>query len=590
MVGFLSFAPIYPNGVLALICIFVLPGLLLVRAFDIPSFPQKWFVVFLSSLAANHVLVTLIAALHLDPLWTYRMAVAAVAAILILMMAMEAAGSRRLADRGSSILQRSDIGWLGLALAILCLTYFNVWKYGVPHIFDEGDVSVSWNVWARLWSDGQFPTASLGYPQFIPTIWAVTYIFTGSPEQYFAFYSYIVLIIAPLAFNAMNLGRRSWINPLLAGLVFVWFVAEIREPWLRSILPQASPDWVAAIFGFCGVVLFITSAPEGRFDREKMVAALVSLCLVSIAAATKPLFGLFAIAILLAIGTDAVRHLDRIARNRFCIGAVALFALFAATYALDYAHLAARGMPNYPVAELSERLSQATKLLNSNFTIPFKILVLAGVVLCPFQRRLRWLALPLLIGFFVWADTASYDLRNLLGLLLVSAFIPLVAAARAFDGRTAVVSSGPPKVVRDGVVAAILVVITVGLTWPLAVSDQALKERFARDQLAGGSGLELNRTIEQALRRGCTVFSSTAYINTISAFEPFRQQIRFFFFTNPLDQPLIDQFNEATGCTSVFYPPERINPSILRFVEAYAKARGLVKVADGNGMELIASP
>src|ERR1700686_3265463 len=71
-VGLVSIAPVYLNGLLALFCIFLLPGTILVRAFDIPNFPLRMLVSFLSSLIANHFLVVLIAALHLKPLATYR--------------------------------------------------------------------------------------------------------------------------------------------------------------------------------------------------------------------------------------------------------------------------------------------------------------------------------------------------------------------------------------------------------------------------------------------------------------------------------------------------------------------------------------
>ena len=588
MGGLLGFAPIYINGLLALLCVFVLPGLLFVRAFHIPSFPQRWFAVLLSSLAANHLFVTLIAAFQLDPLPTYRIALATLVAILILVTVMQPVGSRKPVDRAASIVLMSDIGWLLAALALACLVYINVWKYGVPHIFDDGDVAVSWNTWALLWAKTQFPT-SRGYPQFIPTLWAVTYIFTGSIVQYFAYDIYIVLIIAPLLFNAMILGRINWWLPLVQGLAFAWFVAEIQESWLRSTLPQAFPDWVAAVCGFCGVVLFIANAPEGRLDREKMVSALLSLCLVSMAAATKPIFGLFAIAILLAICVDAVRSLQGRARYKLCIGAIGVVTLFAAAYAIDYSHLPSRGMPNYPVADLSERLWRAVRLLNANFTPPFKLLIMAGALLCPFVRRTRWLALPLWIGVFVWANTASYDLRNLLGLLMVSAFIPLFAAARAYDTRKAM-PVGRSWRASDGAVAAIVVVIGAGLTLTLALGDNALKQRFADDQLRGGSGMEINRAIETVLRRGCSIFSATGYLRTISAFDPFRKQIDFFFFSLPLDEPLAKRFNDAPGCTSVFYPPDGTHPTILRFLDNFAGARGLATVIEGNGMVLMATP
>jgi hypothetical protein len=43
------------------------------------------------------------------------------------------------------------------------------------------------------------------------------------------------------------------------------------------------------------------------------------------------------------------------------------------------------------VTEWSDRVSRALKLLNSNFTPPFRFLVLAGLMLSPFLPRIRWL-------------------------------------------------------------------------------------------------------------------------------------------------------------------------------------------------------
>ena len=467
MTGFLGFAPIYVNGLLAILFVCVLPGLVLVRALDIPDFPQRWFVIFLSSLTANHVLVTLIAAFHLDPLTTYRIVAAALIAFLIFATVRQSAGSGSQVHRDRSVVSRSDVGWLLLSLVVISLAYFNVWKHGVPGIFVGSDVAVSWNVWSLIWSEGRFPVLSYGYPHFVTTVWAVTYIFTGSTEQYFAFYVYIVLIVAPLAMNAVNLGRIGWWQPLLAGLVFVWFVAEIREPWLRSTLEEGWPDWIAAFFAFSGAVLFVASAPEGRLDRQQAIAALISLCLVSVAAATKPLYGMFAIAILIAICRDAGKYLPRAERNRLILTAFGVVAVFVTAYVLNYAHLEVRGMPHYPVAELTERLSRALKLLSANFTPPFRLLAAAGLLLSPFLPRVRWLALPLAIGFWLWANTASYDARNVLGLVLISAFIPLHALARTFMPRRDLPDQ-PRWRVPDGAIAIGLAVLCVALTLPLA--------------------------------------------------------------------------------------------------------------------------
>jgi hypothetical protein len=131
--------------------------------------------------------------------------------------------------------------------------------------------------------------------------------------------------------------------------------------------------------------------------------------------------------------------------------------------------------------------------------------------------------------------------------------------------------------------------MAVALTLTLAQNDTKLKERFATDQLRGGPGLELNQGIAKLLQRGCVIFSADGYIATISALQPFRDQMRFFFFTEPLNDALVKRFNETTGCTSIFYPPERTHPSILRFIGAFAETRGLKRVIESSGMDVLAS-
>ena len=259
-----------------------------------------------------------------------------------------------------------------------------------------------------------------------------------------------------------------------------------------------------------------------RHGRATAVTALLPLCMVSIAAATKPLFGMFSIAILIAICTDAAKQLQRPERNKLIVAAIGLLAIFVTAYAIYYSHLAVRSMPSYPVTELTERLSRATRLLNSNFSLPFRILVLTGLVLSPFLPRVRWLTLPLGVGFWLWANTASYDLRNALGLLLICAFIPLYAMARRFV--TPRVATGERQWhARDGVVAAGVAALCVVLTLPLALSDEKLKQRFANEQMSKGLGIEINQHVEKLLVRGCKIFSNDGYITTISAFKKFPQ-------------------------------------------------------------------
>jgi hypothetical protein len=586
MAGLIGNAPIYVNGVLSLFFVFVLPGLALVSFLDIPDFPRRWLVVLLTSLLVSHALVVLVAALHLDPLLTFRLAVAAVVGTLVAGIARQR--YRRADPTGGSVMNGTDLCLLAIGLIVLALTYFNIWKHGVPNVFGEGDVSISWNSWALIWSQGNFPTGALGYPQFIPTIWAVTYIFTGSTEQYFAFYIYIGLITVPLLLTAMTLGRIGWWQPVVFGLTFIWFIAEIQEHWLRATLQEGFPDWVVAVFTLCGFALFVTNAPDGGFDRTKVITGLSAICMLSIAAATKPMYGLVAIALLLATIVDGYRHHEPAGRNRFLIGAVAPLAIVSILYAIYYAHLIRRGMPNYPTTELMQRLSQTWSLFYSNFTLPFKMMVALGLLCGPFLPRIRWVILPAYVAFAVWANTAGYDLRNVLGFLLISAFIPIYTAGRVFLARKSLVLGNGQWRANDGVVAAVLAIAVLGLTSTLAMSDSDIKRRFADDQLRRGQGTEFNRDIGALLDRGCTLFTSSSYPHTISAFRQYHSRMEFFFYSLPMDEATEARFRRATGCVVVLYPLDA-HPSIQAFIADYVQSRSLQKLREGGGMVLAAS-
>ena len=586
MAGLIGGAPIYLNGVLSLLFVFALPGLALVGFLEISEFPRRWLFVLLTSLTVSHALVVAIAALHLDPLLTFRIATAGLAVILGVRVVWRIERRPRLNE---SVLTSSDLRLLVTGLVLFGLAYFNLWKAGLPNIFGEGDVSISWNNWALIWSKAGFPSGALGYPQFIPTVWAVTYIFTGSTEQYFAFYIYVGLITIPLLLTMMTLGRAGWWQPLMFALSYVWFIAEIQEGWLKSTLPQGFPDWVVIVFALCGFALFVADAPEEQFGPLRRMPAIAAVWMLSIAAAIKPMTGLIAFAVLIATIFDGVRLLEPARRARLIAAAVGVVALFLILYGVYYAHLAVRGMPNYPVTELSQRLVQAWRLFNANFTWPFKIVIVLGLLCGPFVPRVRWAMPALYAGIAIWAGTASYDLRNALGFLLIGAFISINGAGRIFLATKSLSLGHAQWRAKDTVVAGILIVFALATTSSLAMSDSDIKRKFANDQFANGLGLEFNREIRELLERGCTLFTASSYIRTIDAFQRYTSRIEFFFYALPLDTPTEKRFRNATGCVSILYPPDLLTPSLRSYINGYAESRDLITVRNDRGMILAAS-
>jgi hypothetical protein len=590
MAGFLGFAPIYVNGLLAIFFVFVLPGLVLVRAFDIPDVPQRWLVIVLSSLTATHLLVTLIAALHLPPLLTFRVAAAALIAAMLFMTTRKSKIAGPPVQPGASICLALDVRWFACSLLVLGFAYWNIWKYGVPNVFPGSDVSGSWNAWALIWSNGSFPIHSWGYSQFVPTTWATTYIFTGSTVQYFPHYTYVVLIIVPIVLCVAILGRMNWRYATSLLFVFAWFIVEVKEGWLKSTLQEGWPDWIAAIFAFCGVVLFIANGADGRYDRQNGIIALISLWLLSIAAATKIHYGLFAAVILIKLYVDTSKYLQRIERTRLMVVAAVLASIFAAAYIVYFLHLEIRQLPVYPhQMSLTEKLSHAFALFNSNFSLPFRILVVAGLAASPFVKGIRWLALPLMVGFLSWASLFSYDLRNLLGMLLISAVIPFFAVFLRFAA-TGVISGKPGWELRDGFVAAGMAVLCVVLTLPLAMGDEKLKQRFDDDQLRKGLGIELTGPMAQLLVRGCTVFMADGYVLTVSALQPFRERMIFYHSPDPLSDRMEKMLNELTGCLGILYRINNTHASIQKYIDKFADSRGDRKIIEHNGYGLLVLP
>jgi len=130
---------------------------------------------------------------------------------------------------------------------------------------------------------------------------------------------------------------------------------------------------------------------------------------------------------------------------------------------------------------------------------------------------------------------------------------------------------------------------SVVLTLPLALGDEKLKQRFDDEQLSKGLEIELNRPIRQLLASGCTIFSADGYIHSVSAFQPYRQQMQFFHFTLPLTDLFAKQLNESTGCTSIIYPPDRTHPSILALIHSLSVSRGFTKLVEHQGMTLLVS-
>lgn len=581
----MEYVPLYLKAVLALFITFVLPGLLVVRVIKIDELPQRWLAVFLSSIAVNHLAVITIALFGAKPTVFYGGMVLCIVVGLIVLELRQPKFSYALSE-----IRLSDAFWLLFSLIALGAIYSDIWRHGIPSSFDDGDVSIAWNAWALAWASGQFALESGGYPQFMPTIWAVAYLVTGSQVQYFAFYSYLVLIVAPLVLSAMVLGRLRWWLPLVQLSVFACFITGIVALGVRSTLPAAYSDWVVIAFAFAGAALFLSQRPP---HQRSFTVLLLALFLECVAAASKPIYGLFVVAFALAICVDVFRNTeDRTLRTRVILTIVGIVSLFALAYWINLSHL-----PRYGLAHPVWRPAYNWEQFSGSFSRPLRILCFAGLFLSLILPRARWLALPLFVGFGIWAYFASYDVRNCMGLVLIAALIPIEALVRRFIPGDAG-AFGRTWIVGDKTVAACALIALLLFTLPMAKSDQQLEAQFTAEQLRLGPGPVHNEAITKHLHAGCTLFTTTKYPWTMVSLQSYKPQTRYFYYALPIgdDDSANDRvrkygvdlqrdFENVQGCAAVIFPPALQHPKALTFLRDYLQRRNFKKVVDTNGME-----
>lgn len=211
------------SGNAALLQLTLLPGLLLQQwlARDrlvIPVTDNLLFV-FASSCVISFFLVLLLHAcgVHQRPVWVALGWAQAVALLLLLWRRQQPLPADPQPEQQSLPL----VSLLSLLVYLFCLAgllraILGHW----PGVLEGWDAVVSWNRWAQDWSRGDWPFLTWGYPQLIPALWSVLYVWQQSTE--IEFFVRILMGLFPLAlvlvFLAAFLHWRRW-SLLVAGAV-----------------------------------------------------------------------------------------------------------------------------------------------------------------------------------------------------------------------------------------------------------------------------------------------------------------------------------------------------------------------------------
>lgn len=300
--------------------------------------------------------------------------------------------------------------------------------------FNAWDALVSWNEWAYSWYQGLLPQNVALYPQLIPANWSLMYHISGSPEL-----------------QAFPLGTI----PLLGFAILLMFldlaIRRRRIEYLGALLLCLAGGLMPSSTTFAGYVdlplAFMATACfyviELRSDRRlanwrELLVPLVLAC----GASVIKLNGMYAVAVVMVLAAAGHVALAPETRRREIAKSGALTALLFASipgawYGLKLADfVAGRDAPNQESLNeavnvaagstgLLGRLAHAVALMPGGW---LTFAAIAGiVVLAAIVPRSRWVALGILAPYMVlWAAFLSYDLRNLVPV------IPLVAYVAAF--------------------------------------------------------------------------------------------------------------------------------------------------------------
>jgi hypothetical protein len=411
-------------------------------------------------------------------------------------------------------------GLIAGALLVGCFWFF--WRI-TPAVFPGSDTIATWNKWAKIWASGQFPVQAYGYPQLVPALWGSIYIWLGDSIQYGPTYLFILLLVVPPVAATMWSGEH---NPILAcWMVGVYgaFVVHFRG-WLGSTVVASFPDWLVVAFIVSALViaaprLFDASSRQSD-DSFALIIAQVYLCA---AASIKPLAGLLAVALLLSSALLRLKS-ARSDLKRSIIVQVLVVALAVATFLTYYVQVVnAVVLPAPKSAGFVSQIVYGAGFVGKAVFPIFLVLSLWGLAATASSRHLWPFSLACVVGFAIWARTASYDLRNVLPFLIASILFGVCGVAKAIQdhrlssriaGRILVPAERRITIPTYVTLLAFGMIVAVA-TLPLMKSDDEIRNAFLKGNRAIGLGSKINAMAIAAAKKGCWIGTNVADLHNL---------------------------------------------------------------------------
>jgi len=421
---------VFSLGVLSLIQITFLPGFLALRLFRITDAAHYFFLSFPLSVLLNHITV-----LFLSSIGQYnRLSYSIIVLLEVFAIAISfirgtpisttelqtkvSAGLRQLFSTQSLKWQTYGLLCFSLGLSALAKVSIN-WSKELGTIFTEWDSILSWNRWAVDWSHSIWPPVSDFYPQALPTLYSISYIFMGSSEiQFFPkFFSgmYPVMAVATFIYLGFSFPRK--ISLFFLGAFFYWYTADAS---IKGLLYSGYADGPISYF-IAPILLCLLFGQRSQKDQKIFFPILGMV----IASATLTKQGGWFYAIIVPIlyfvpllenndfGPDYVKH----KKFRTLIPIFLFVTIFCAPWYVHQIKQFFLGLDTPNTAKLSEMggpagIAKITGVLVTMHTrYLFFSLLPVGLL---FRKDFRILTLVLALPYtLIWAGTFAYDARNL---------------------------------------------------------------------------------------------------------------------------------------------------------------------------------
>lgn len=436
-------------GLLATLQMAVLPGLLMVCGFRLCSEPLKVITgVFLLSALFNHLFVHISVSVGLlFPATTYILVALELLGLgylfyqrggfarLSASLAGTSATTAATTDPGP---QRSLNGFLSFKNGVAIIALLFVLLAAAEAILRLGDTFAhrdtlsSWNRWATELAFNIWPTFSGGYPQLVPSNYALTYLFTQNGEVWFFAKFWISLFFPVLLLSLYQLywDKKRWEIALAVPFTLI-FCYQILG---ADLVYGGTADIALATFAFSALAALLrasSSADPDRCHRELLLGALFA-----VGAALTKQGGLYVLALYpLLAWAFVIRSAELEARKRLMpwvaiLSAGSLLAVLPwyVREALSERIITADLLFDvHQGRDAWERLLHAWQLLEQPTFNGELLLVIALTLLSLAVPGYRLLTLLVALPYaLIWALGFSYDQRN------IALALPLFALSSAF--------------------------------------------------------------------------------------------------------------------------------------------------------------